>query len=419
MKTRELREKRANLIKTTRELQDKADTEKRALTPEEQLQWDKAFADIESLAKDIQRREKLEAAEKDLEQRANDPVREPAPGDGDKEDRGNRGGGDPDAASELEMRAFRKFLLSRPMDEEERRFIEQRALSAGVDAEGGYTLAPEQFLNQLLKNVDDAVYMRQWGTGFRVKSDKGLGVPVLDADPADADWTTELGTGSEDSAMAFGKRSLLAYPMAKRIKVSKTLLRYSELNVEQIVRERLGYKFGITWEKNMLTGDGTNKPLGVFTATASGISVARDVATGNGATAVTFDGLLNAKYALKGQYHPMAKWLNHRDGQREIAKLKDNDNQYLWRESVIEGEPDRLLGIPAFMSEFVPNTFTTGLYVGILGDFSKYWYTDSLEMEIQNLKELYAETNQDGFIGRAEGDGMPVLEEAFVRVQLA
>ena len=105
--------------------------------------------------------------------------------------------------------------------------------------------------------------------------------------------------------------------------------------------------------------------------------------------------------------------------QCEVAKLVDSNGQYLWRESVRAGEPDRLLNLPVFMDEFVPNTFTTGLYVGMLGDFSHYWIADDLDMAIQRLSELYAETNQTGFIGRLESDGMPVTEEAFVRVTLA
>jgi HK97 family phage major capsid protein len=86
---------------------------------------------------------------------------------------------------------------------------------------------------------------------------------------------------------------------------------------------------------------------------------------------------------------------------------------------VREGEPDTILGRPLMISEYAPNTFTTGLYVGMFGDFSNYWIADLLDMQIQVLTELYAETNQDGFIGRYEGDGMPVLEEAFARVKLA
>jgi HK97 family phage major capsid protein len=99
--------------------------------------------------------------------------------------------------------------------------------------------------------------------------------------------------------------------------------------------------------------------------------------------------------------------------------VKDGQGQYLWSQSVREGEPDRILGMPMVVSEFVPNTFTTGKYVGLFGDFSHYWIVDALSMQMQRLNELYAETNQVGFIGRLETDGAPVLEEAFVRVKLA
>jgi HK97 family phage major capsid protein len=71
-----------------------------------------------------------------------------------------------------------------------------------------------------------------------------------------------------------------------------------------------------------------------------------------------------------------------------------------------------------FLSEYAPNTFTSGKYVGILGDFRFYWIADALDMQIQRLVELYAETNQVGLIGRLETDGMPVLSEAFTRVTL-
>jgi HK97 family phage major capsid protein len=59
-----------------------------------------------------------------------------------------------------------------------------------------------------------------------------------------------------------------------------------------------------------------------------------------------------------------------------------------------------------------------GQYAGLLGDLQHYWIVDALSMQVQRLNELYAETNQVGFIGRLETDGAPVLEKAFVRVQL-
>jgi len=251
-----------------------------------------------------------------------------------------------------------------------------------------------------------------------VPNAESLGAPSLDTDPADPTWTSELAIGSEDSSMEFGFRELNPHPLAKYIKISRKLWRKVP-SVESLVQQRLGYKFGVTAENAYLNGSGANQPLGVFTASDLGIPTSRDVSEGNLDDEIQFDGLIEAKYTLKSQYWPRARWIFHRDGQKQIAKLKDGNGQYIWRESVRVGEPDRVLGLPTHMSEYAPNTFTTGLYVGILGDFSFYWIADALAMEFQRLVELYAATNQIGIIGRLESDGMPVLSEAFVRVKLA
>ena len=185
----------------------------------------------------------------------------------------------------------------------------------------------------------------------------------------DAEWTTELATGTEGDALKFGKRELHPHPLAKRIKISNDLLRRSVLPVENIVRERLAYKFALTEEKAFLLGHGANQPLGVFVASDDGIGTGRDVSADNDAAAVTFDGLQNAKFTLKAGHRRNARWMFHRDAIKLVSKIKDTDNRYIWQQSVRVGEPDTLLNLPYTESEFVPNTFTTGLYVGILGDF--------------------------------------------------
>ncbi len=70
------------------------------------------------------------------------------------------------------------------------------------------------------------------------------------------------------------------------------------------------------------------------------------------------------------------------------------------------------------MSEFAPSSMTASQYVAIVGDFRFYWIADSLQVQIQVLDQLYAESNQTGYIVRAEVDGMPVKEEAFSRMQM-
>lgn len=398
MNLQELLQQRKALFTRIHEMVELAETEKRDLTQEENNNYDTLWADMEKLDARIARMQKIEEEARVIEGLVTEPVKP--------------GGTSPNPVIEATKRAWDKFLrigLVGP---------ELRALQADNDASGGYTVAPEQFVNKLIKAVDDQTFIRQWATISRILTAQSLGLPYLAADPADSAWTSELAIGTEDSTMSFGKRSLEPRPLAKSIKVSNKMLRLNP-DVEALVIQRLAYKFGITFEKACLTGAGAVGPLGVFTASADGISTGRDVSTDNTATSMSFDGLKNAKYTLKGQYWPRAKWLFHRDGVKQIAKLKDSYNVYLWAESVRVGEPDFCLGIPAFMSEYAPNTFTASQYVGIIGDFSFYHIADALDFSIQRVVELYAGSNQTGFIGRLESDGMPVLEEAFVRVKLA
>jgi HK97 family phage major capsid protein len=402
----ELREERNRLVTQARGILTKAEAEKRDLSTEEQGQYDALMTDQQRKADSIKTEERQVELEREL---ASTQMAKIIDKDGEEVRTGPR-------ESKEYRGAFAKLLL------EGRNALgpdEMRALQAGSDVDGGYLRAPMAMVDMLLKFVDNAVFMRGKSTKYRIASACSLGVPTLDTDMDDADWTAELATGNEDTAMKFGRRELHPKPLAKRIKISNKLLASAMLPIENLVNDRMGYKFGVTQEKAFLTGSGANQPLGVFTASAAGISTGRDVSTGNAQTAITFDGLVEAKYSLKSQYMAVAEWLFHRDAVKMLAKIKDGDGQFMWQASRTAGEPDMLLGRPVNMSEYAPNTFTTGLYVGMFADFSKYWIADAMDMQVQVLKELYAETNQTGYIGRLESDGMPVLEEAFARVKLA
>ncbi len=405
MNIQELRQKRAGLIAQARALLDGANG--KPLSAEDNAQYDALFNEVDQVGETIRKYERQESAERELGELS---TRAEKPGGQSAE-----GGKAASPRESAEYRAaFDRFLRNGIQG---LTGAEHRALQSDLDTAGGYLVTPMQFVNDLIKAVDNAVYIRQWATRYTVATAQSLGVPTLENDPADPAWTSELGTGDEDSTMSFGRRELHPHPLAKRIKVSNKLIRQVP-SAEGLVRARLAYMFAVTMEATYMTGTGAAQPLGVFTASADGITTARDVATDNAATAPTFDGLTNAKYTLKPQYWPAAKWLFHRDTVKVIAKIVDGNGQYIWRESVRAGEPDMLLGLPVFMSEYAPNTLTANQYVGILGDFSYYWIADALDMQVQRLVELYAATNQIGLIGRMESDGQPVLAEAFVRVKL-
>ena len=429
----DLLQERANLISQTREILDAAETDGRGLNEEEEQRYDALMDNINGMTGRVERLQAQERMESELDEPLTIATRtEPNSERVTRFEFVSRGlrhayDVDPGFVEQPEWQRLLRYAEPEPVaafrgwlrdPQTDRPQMPARALQADSDTIGGYLITPIQMVDRMIQAVDNLTYLRQWATLYAVPNAESLGAVSLDNDPADPTWTSELAIGSEDSTMSFGKRELNPHPLAKYIKVSRKLLRKVP-SVEDLVIGRLGYKFGVVMENAYLNGSGTEQPLGVFTASGDGISTGRDVSTGNTATEMRFDGLIEAKYTLKTQYWAAARWLFHRDGVKQIAKLKDSNGQYLWRESVRVGEPDRVLSFPVFMSEYAPNTFTTGLYVGILGNFSYYWIADALDMEFQRLVELYAATNQVGFIGRMESDGMPVLEEAFVRVQLA
>lgn len=293
------------------------------------------------------------------------------------------------------------------------------ALQQDNPTQAGYLVAPEQFVNELIKELADATFMR---TKARVlpalRNAQSLGYPTRTAGMSSFAWGTELAAPTADTALAYGKREFKPRPGTSEILVSKTLVR-NVPNVDALIRAEIAEEVGAALEQAYMTGDGATCPLGLFTASADGVPTSRDVSTGNTATEIKFDGLMEAKFSIKDKYQPRCQWVFHRDGIKQIAKLKNSDGQYIWQPSVVMGTPDMLLGKPVNSTEYAPNTFTTGLYVGIYGDLSNYWICDSLGMEIQVLAELYARTNQIDYLCRLETDGAPVVPAAFARVKLA
>ena len=408
----ELRQQRLKLIADARRLTE--ENEKRATPLDEDFtRADKMLDDADDLRVKAEREERLAAAEQETATLEGD-VERPSPGGGNEPDEVRSIGGRMIARKTVEQVEghFRSFLRGDTLTSTQ--WDQVRALEAGSDPAGGFTVPSQQMLGGFLKNVDDLVFIRGLSSVETMTQSESLGVLTL-TDPADFNWTSELATGSADTTMSFGKRELRPHPLAKSIKVSRKLLRSSSRNPEDLVFQRFAYKRALTEEKAFMTGTGTMQPLGIFTASADGISTGRDVSTGNTSTAMTPDGLMEAKYTLKSAYWGDAQWVFHRDGIKQIAKLKDGEGRYMF-----DVPTNTLLTHKVNVSENAPNTFTASLYVGILGAFKLgYQIVDALDITIQRLDELYAVTNQVGFIMRSETDAAPVLEEAFVRVKLA
>jgi HK97 family phage major capsid protein len=426
---KELYDERAKLIADNRKLLNSAADGK--LTADQHAEYEKRDKDIESLTEEINARLRVDAL-RDKSKRYDDleaegPRRQTEAKGPDRAGESltftcgrhtvsvPAGGALAARSSQDYVQGFDRYLSTGKVDE-------RLGLVASKDDKGGYT-APMAMTSRLIKFVDDNVFMRGLATVLPPIMDAvSLGAVSYDADTGDADWTAEVPASdiAEDDGMKFGKRELRPHLLTKLVKAADKFLRVAANlpgGAANFIADRMGYKFSITEEKAFLTGDGNQKPLGVFVASNDGIPTGRDTISAS-ATDFSADTVIDALYALKTQYQDRATGLFSREFIKRLRKKKDGDGQYLWAPGLTAGQPDRVLNRPYVQSENVPSTFTTGLYVGMWGDFSWYWIQDSLGMTVQRLSELFQLKNQTGFLGRKETDGMPVLAEAFSRIRL-
>lgn len=388
---KEALQQRAKLIKEARDILDKADVEKRTVDSEERTKYDNLEKVIDSLTTQIDIEKRQLERENLVKTHEPSTLSEP----------------EKETSIEKRKKVFRNYIVNG----EKGVSHEDRSLIVSDDTKGGYIVTPEYFINGFLKELDNEIFMRSLSTIHYIPAPGSAGIPTLENDVEDADWTSEIKTGKKAKDLSFGKRKLETNKLAKRIKVSQELLSHSgTFNAESIINTRLRYKFSIAEENAYMVGDGNKKPLGIFMKSDSGISSDRDIEGG-----LTFDKLIDLQHHIKEGYRKNANFILNDTVLKEIRKIKDKENRYIWQPSTQIGKPDTILGKTYFTSEYAPKLKQND-YCLLFGDLKYYWILDTKTFEIKKLEELYAEEDKVGFIAKKYTDGMPIMASAFARL---
>ena len=153
-------------------------------------------------------------------------------------------------------------------------------LQAGVAEAGGNTIAPQYLVKDIIKGLDSSVEVRK--RAYIIPAMNGyasIGIPTLENDFDDLDWTPEIGEVTEDKNMSFGKREMKPNQLTKLVKVSKKLVRDSSIDIQNLIKERIAYKLAATLEKNYLYGNGTGKNSWPLTYVSKGQITAASLPT--------------------------------------------------------------------------------------------------------------------------------------------
>lgn len=296
--------------------------------------------------------------------------------------------------------------------------VDRKDLQTSPASSGGYLVTDTQ-RSELLEKAAPVSAMRRIARILPSIPGGSSITPTEENELTDAEWTTEVKTGSKNEIKPFGGRVLSPKPLAKRILISDTELRAGRLiDIEGWINTRMGRRFGVPQENAFINGKGVNSPMGLLSWT----SIPKYTTAVSNVLAA--DDIVNWAYSLPAAYAATARILTNRAFLRKVRLLKDQNNQYLWQPGLSAGHPSTILDWAYELSDQYPtgldanDAYKDNELIATIGDFQYYWIVDSLNLSIKRLDELYAETNQVGFIGRLETDGMPVSNEAFYHLKV-
>ena len=393
----ELRNKRASLLDEIHAFIEANRQADQTLNAEHAQKADEMMASVKNLGKEIERLEALRDIEDSLNAATSAPVRS---------DVSDRKAVKATATPEY-SRAFWDMMRGNNT-------IEVRdALSVGVGSAGGYTV-PDEFERQLVQSLDENNVFRRIAKVIRTQS--GTRTIPIATDSGSASWIEE-GTSIDESDVSFDKATLSAYKLGCLIKVSNELLNDSAFDIAAHIAQRFGVRFGNAEENAFLNGTGPSATPGTPSQPTGILTTLTANTTASSAVDLSFDDMYKLYYSLKAPYRSNAAWVCSESVMLKLMMLKDGNSNYVWKPSLEVGKPDTFLGHPIYTSQYMPGLTGTANQdknkkVVLFGDFSYYWIADRQNRTVKRLNELYAATDQVGFLGTQRVDGKLILGEA-------
>ena len=410
----EMKEKKLDLIKQLRAILDKADTEKRSLTDEENVDYKAVDAEIDKLDKEIlaaevdeERRKKL--AEKEIESRSAQ-----APVVIIKKD------GEADVDPEKQFRNAGEYFFAIARAKQDGIFDkrldtlrEKREQTMGTGATGGYAL-PEQFDATIRQVQAQEAIVRPRATVIPAGSppDAKLTFPALDQTAAQNIYggVTVVHTGEgvtmTETTARLKEVTLEPKEISAYIVVTNKLLNNWEAASAFVTRQLSQAMMGAE-DYDFMRGNGVNRALG-FINCAAAISYGRA-----GANAIAFADVYNmfARAKMGGSF----VWLASQTIIPQLAAMTDAGTHAVWlggrdANGAAQGPlPSTLFGVPIVFADRLPALGTKGDLS--LVDLSYYLIKDGSGPAAASSEHVFFTSNKVVFKVVWNVDAHPWLTE--------
>ena len=293
----------------------------------------------------------------------------------------------------LEQRAGRAEYRA----QQEQMDPERRDQSVGTTTAGGFTV-PDEMMQAI--EIAQLAFggMREVSTVLTTATGADMPIPTSDDTSNEGAILAEnIAAGEQD--IVFGQLILQAFKYSSlMIPVSIELMQDSATNMAQFVGGRLFERLARIMHRHATVGTGTAQPNGVVSAATDSTVVAASN------TAITYPEVLNLKHSVDPAYRNNARFMAP-DGLLLLMKtMVDSQNRPLWLPSLIPGEPSTFDGDQVVVNQHMAAPASDSISL-LYGDFSKYLWRETHEIEIMRLDERFAEQHQVAFLGFSRFDG--------------
>lgn len=266
----------------------------------------------------------------------------------------------------------------------------------GTNSQGGYAV-PTEVASEIMKLASKNSVMRQLARIISVATPNYS--ELVDMGGTETGWVGETSSRPQTTAPTLSSVSPVMGEVYANLYASQYALDDMSFDVANWLISSATDAFGLKEEEAFISGNGTNKPKGLFNNTitneADGVRAfgsLQYIPTGDAdslpsSTNLILDLFLDMITATKVAHLGNAHFLMNRDIKGKLLKIKDSKNRYIWQPSVVLGQPDLLFGYPVAISDYMASEGENA-FIAAFGDFKKaYTIVDRLGINI--LRDPY------------------------------
>lgn len=286
---------------------------------------------------------------------------------------------------EQEQRAFEAYVRGIVLNERD---------ANNLDMTGGNALIPTTILNKIVKKVYESCPILERSSKYNVKGN--LDIPYYGEDSTDlvqvayqqefVELTSNVGT--------FTSITLTGYLAGALTLVSRSLLNSQNFNLTQFIVDHMAYAIKRFIEGELLNGTASK---------VAGLSGVTQIQTAAATNAITADEVIKLHDMVIDDFQSNAIWIMSRQTRTALRLLKDDMGRYMLQDDISLPFGTSLLGKPVYVSDNMPEigAGNTAIYYGDMSGLATKWVE---EMNIEVLREKYATQHAIGVVGWLEFD---------------